>query len=329
MARGSNNRSRLLLIILLVTALFFITLDLRGVSLTKGSRSVTQSTLAPVQRTVSDIFSPLGRFFSNVKNFGKTKAELDQVEIANAQLKSALTLDQNAKGELAQLKGVLDLAGRGSYKVVAARVIGRGSAASFSQTITLDQGSSSGIRADMSVISANGLVGLVKTVTSSTSIVQLISDPNFKVGVRIARSQSIGILQGQGTNAYSLQLLDPAGTILVGDSLLTNGSDNNHPFVPGVPVGQVTWVDHTTSTLTQSGDVKSYANLNDLGVVSVILSAPSAARSTPLVPTPQPTVTVYITAPPAPIATGVAVPGAPSASPVAKSLPTPTPTRTK
>ena len=329
MARGSNNRSRLLLIILLVTALFFITLDLRGVSLTKGSRSVTQSTLAPVQRTVSDIFSPVGRFFSNVKNFGKTKAELDQVEIANAQLKSALTLDQNAKGELAQLKGVLDLAGRGSYKVVAARVIGRGSAASFSQTITLDQGSSSGIRADMSVISANGLVGLVKTVTSSTSIVQLISDPNFKVGVRIARSQSIGILQVQGTNTYSLQLLDPAGTILVGDSLLTNGSDNNHPFVPGVPVGQVTWVDHTTSTLTQSGDVKSYANLNDLGVVSVILSAPSAAPSTPLVPTPQPTVTVYITAPPAPVATGIAVPGAPSASPAAKLLPTPTPTRTK
>ncbi len=329
MARGSNNRSRLLLVILLVTALFFITLDLRGVSLTKGSRSVTQSTLAPVQRTVSDIFSPVGRFFSNIKNFGKTKAELDQVEIANAQLKSALTLDQNAKGELAQLKGVLDLAGRGSYKVVAARVIGRGSAATFSQTIMLDQGSSSGIRADMSVISANGLVGLVKTVTSSTSIVQLISDPNFKVGVRIARSQSIGILQGQGTNTYSLQLLDPAGTILVGESLLTNGSDNNHPFVPGVPVGQVTWVDHTTSTLTQSGDVKSYANLNDLGVVSVILSAPSAAPSTPLLPTPAPIVTVYITAPPAPVATGVAVPGTPSASPAAKSLPTPTPTRTK
>ena len=181
----------------------------------------------------------------------------------------------------------------------------------------------------MSVISANGLVGLVKTVTSSTSIVQLISDPNFKVGVRIARSQSIGILQGQGTNTYSLQLLDPAGTILVGDSLLTNGSDNNHPFVPGVPVGQVTWVDHTTSTLTQSGDVKSYANLNDLGVVSVILSAPSAAPSTPLLPTPAPIVTVYITAPPAPVATGVAVPGTPSASPAAKSLPTPTPTRTK
>ena len=328
MARGSGNRSRLLLIILLVTSLFFITLDLRGVSLTKGSRSVAQTTLAPVQRTVSDIFAPVGRFFNDIKNFGSIKNQLTAAEKANDQLKSDLIQAEDTKGQLAQLKGVLDLAGRGKYQVVAARVIARGSAASFSQTITIDQGSAAGIKTDMSVISANGLVGLVKNVTSSTAIVQLISDPSFKVGVRIAKSQSIGVLQGEGTNTFSLQLLDPAGTINVGDSLLTNGSDNNHPFVPGVPVGQVTWVDHTTSTLTQSGDVKSYANLNNLGIVSVILSAPTAAPAKALVPTPQPTVTVYITAQPTPVATGIPVPGA-AVTPSASPTPSPTPSKKK
>lgn len=328
MARGSGNRSRLLLIILLVTSLFFITLNLRGVSLTKGSRSIAQTTLAPVQRTVSDIFAPVGRFFNDIKNFGSIKNQLTAAEKANDQLKSDLIQAEDTKGQLAQLKGVLDLAGRGKYQVVAARVIARGSAASFSQTITIDQGSAAGIKTDMSVISANGLVGLVKNVTSSTAIVQLISDPSFKVGVRIAKSQSIGVLQGEGTNTFSLQLLDPAGTINVGDSLLTNGSDNNHPFVPGVPVGQVTWVDHTTSTLTQSGDVKSYANLNNLGIVSVILSAPTAAPAKALVPTPQPTVTVYITAQPTPVATGIPVPGA-AVTPSASPTPSPTPSKKK
>jgi len=327
-ARGSGNRSRLLLIILLVTSLFFITLNLRGVSLTKGSRSIAQTTLAPVQRTVSDIFAPVGRFFNDIKNFGSIKNQLTAAEKANDQLKSDLIQAEDTKGQLAQLKGVLDLAGRGKYQVVAARVIARGSAASFSQTITIDQGSAAGIKTDMSVISANGLVGLVKNVTSSTAIVQLISDPSFKVGVRIAKSQSIGVLQGEGTNTFSLQLLDPAGTINVGDSLLTNGSDNNHPFVPGVPVGQVTWVDHTTSTLTQSGDVKSYANLNNLGIVSVILSAPTAAPAKALVPTPQPTVTVYITAQPTPVATGIPVPGA-AVTPSASPTPSPTPSKKK
>ena len=313
MARGGGNRSRLLLVIFLVTALFFITLDLRGVSLTKGSRSVTQTILSPVQRTVSTIFSPVGRFFGDVKNFGKTNAELTQALAANKLLKSKLAANSDSKGQLAQLKAVLDLAGRGNYKVAAARVIARGSASSFSQTITIDAGSSSGIRSNMTVISQNGLVGVVKSTTSSTAIVLLMSDPSFKVGVRIARSQSVGVLSGLGSTEYSLVLLDPSGTIKTGDILLTNGSEGNRPFVPGVPVGVVVGADNSAASLTQTATVNSYANLNDLGVVSVVLSAPTTAPSRPLLPTPNPTVTVYVTPTPSPVLSPT-----PSASPTKK-----------
>ena len=324
MARGGGNRSRLLLVILLVTALFFITLDLRGVSLTKGSRSVTQTILSPVQKTVSTIFSPVGRFFSDVKNFGKTNAELQDEIALNKELKSQLARGADVKGELSQLKSVLDLSGRGNYKVVAARVIARGSASSFSQTITIDQGSSSGIRPDMTVISQDGLIGLVKSTTSSSAIILLMSDPSFKVGVKIARSQSVGVMSGLGSNTYQLDLLDPAGSIQTGDILLTNGSEGNKPFIPGVPVGVVTGVDTAPDSLTQSATVSSYANLNDLGVVAVVLSAPTVAPSQPLVPTPNPTVTVYVTAAPLPALTTSALPsGSPAPSP------TPSPTAKK
>ncbi len=319
MARGGGNRSRLLLVILLVTALFFITLDLRGVSLTKGSRSVTQTILSPVQKTVSTIFSPVGRFFSDVKNFGKTNAQLQEELALNKMLKSELAMSADTKGQLAQLKSVLDLAGRGNYKVAAARVIARGSASSFSQTITIDAGSSSGIRPDMTVISENGLIGVVKSTTSSSSIVLLMSDPSFRVGVRIARSQSVGVLSGLGASNYSLVLLDPAGTIKTGDILVTNGSENNRPFVPGVPVGVVVGVDNSNGSLTQTGTVYSYANLNDLGVVSVILSAPTTAPSQPILPTPNPVVTVYVTPTPTPVAAATTGPTpTPSAQPTKK-----------
>ena len=319
MARGGGNRSRLLLVILLVTALFFITLDLRGVSLTKGSRSVTQTILSPVQRTVSTIFSPVGRFFSDVKNFGKTNAQLQDEIALNKLLKSQIAMNADTKGQLAQLKVVLDLAGRGNYKVAAARVIARGSASSFSQTITIDAGSSSGIRSDMTVISQNGLVGVVKSTTSSTAIVLLTSDPSFRVGVRIARNQSVGVISGLGSTSYSLVLLDPSGTIKTGDILVTNGSEGNRPFVPGVPVGVVVGVDDSTASLTQTATVVSYANLNDLGVVSVILSAPTTAPRKPLLPSPNPTVTVYVTPAPTPLISSSAGPTpTPSATPSKK-----------
>ena len=319
MARGGGNRSRLLLVILLVTALFFITLDLRGVSLTKGSRSVTQTILSPVQRTVSTIFSPVGRFFSDVKNFGKTNAQLQDEIALNKLLKSQIAMNTDTKGQLSQLKAVLDLAGRGNYKVAAARVIARGSASSFSQTITIDAGSSSGIRSDMTVISQNGLIGVVKSTTSSTAFVLLTSDPSFRVGVRIARNQSVGVLSGLGSTSYSLVLLDPSGTIKTGDILVTNGSEGNRPFVPGVPVGVVVGVDNSTASLTQTATVVSYANLNDLGVVSVILSAPTTAPRKPLLPSPNPTVTVYVTPAPTPLISSSAGPTpTPSATPSKK-----------
>ena len=319
MARGGGNRSRLLLVILLVTALFFITLDLRGVSLTKGSRSVTQTILSPVQRTVSTIFSPVGRFFSDVKNFGKTNAQLQDEIALNKLLKSQIAMNTDTKGQLSQLKAVLDLAGRGNYKVAAARVIARGSASSFSQTITIDAGSSSGIRSDMTVISQNGLIGVVKSTTSSSAIVLLTSDPSFRVGVRIARNQSVGVLSGLGSTSYSLVLLDPSGTIKTGDILVTNGSEGNRPFVPGVPVGVVVGVDDSTASLTQTATVVSYANLNDLGVVSVILSAPTTAPRKPLLPSPNPTVTVYVTPAPTPLISSSAGPTpTPSATPSKK-----------
>ena len=233
MAVGGGNRPRLLLIILLVTSLFLITLDLRGISLTKTTRSATQSFLAPIQRGFSDFFSPVGNFIGDIKNFGKIKAENEDLKVANAKLKSQLVMNKDIKGQLDKLKGTLDLAGRGGFKVVAARVIGQGSASTFSQTITIDAGTRDGVNKDMTVISDIGLVGVVKSATTSSAIVLLMSDPTFKIGVRIAGSQDVGVLSGNGTNRYTLQLLDATGSIKENDVLVSLGSDNNRPYEIG------------------------------------------------------------------------------------------------
>jgi len=127
-----------------------------------------------------------------------------------------------------------------------------------------------------------------------------MSDPTFRIGVRIARSQSIGVLLGEGDNEYTLQLLDPSGTIEKDDVLLSLGSDNNKPFVPGVPVGYVKSVKSSRLTLTQEAIVSSYSNLGSIGVVSVIISSKNGGPKDSLIPLPRPTPTktIYVTAPP-------------------------------
>ena len=300
MRYGGGNRSRLLFIILIVTALFLITLDLRGVSLISGLKSGTQSILNPFQRAGSAIVSPVRNFASDITHLGRTRNQIAQLKEENARLRDKLINRKDADGKLKQLKGVLDLAGTAGFKTVSAKVISYGSGASFSQTLTIDAGSTSGIRKNMTVISSDGLVGVVKASFPRSAIVQLASDPEFKIGARIAGSQQLGILTGQGTRKGALQLLDNLTTVKKGDVLLARGSNNGRPFVPGVPIGVVTAVDNSAGSASQTADVKYYVNFTALGVVSVVVSGEGADPRDALVPpkprpTPTPTVTIYAT----------------------------------
>jgi len=299
-ARGGGNRSRLLLVLLLVSSLFLITLDLRGVNLASSIRSGIATAFSPLESVASKIFSPIGNFTSDLKNFNQSKKKIEQLTKENDLLKSTQILDEDTVGQLSQLRNVLDLAGRGGYKVVAAKVINRGSSATFKQTITIDAGKSSGVDINMTVISDSGLVGVVKSVTSNSAIVLLMSDPTFKIGVRIAGTQSIGVVSGQGGSTYLLQLLDATGEIKKGDVLVARGSQNGKPFVPGVPVGTVTTVQSNASSITQNADVVGISNLEQIGVVAVVTSPPKNDPRDSLVPKPRPTVTILVTPSPTP-----------------------------
>jgi rod shape-determining protein MreC len=297
---GGDNRGRLLLIVLIVTSLFLITLDLRGVQVIDGIRTGTQTALTPVQKAGSWVVSPFRTFLSDVTHLGRTRNQIEKLKADNDALRQALLNRKVADAELAQFKSILDLAGRGEFKVVGAKVISQGSSTSFTQTITIDAGTKSGVRANMTVISGFGLVGVVKIAYANSAVVQLASDPAFRVGARIAGSQQIGILSGQGTRKGVLQLLDNTTEVKVGDAILARGSNNGRPFVPGVPIGEVTSVDNSASAVTQTADVKFYANFSALGVVAVVISPPATDPRDSLVPakpkpTPIPTVTVTAT----------------------------------
>ena len=288
MASSGGNRSRLLLVLLLVSSLFLITLDLRGVNLASGIRSGVSTVISPVENLFTKVFSPVGNFASDVRNFGQSKKQITELNKQIDLLKANQILDEDKVSQFNQLKNVLDLAGSGGYQVVAARVINRGSTETFKETMTIDVGSRSGITKNMTVISESGLVGVVKSVTSNSSIVLLMSDPTFKVGVRIAGTQSIGVVSGQGGSTYLLQLLDATGEIKEGDALVARGSAGDRPFVPGVPVGIVTNVNSNASSITQNADVESSANLEKISVVAVVTAATKGDPRDSLIPRPRP-----------------------------------------
>ena len=83
-----------------------------------------------------------------------------------------------------------------------------------------------------------------------------------------------------------------------GQSLVTFGSVQDRPYVPGVPIGQVTKVQGNAGSLTQTALVKPFVNFTSLGVVGVVVGGPAQNPRDSVLPpgpTPVPTVTVTVT----------------------------------
>jgi rod shape-determining protein MreC len=293
-------RSRFFLSALLITSLLLITLDLRGNLPSEGIRKVSAKVSSPFQTLFNSIYRPISTFTGDVFSLGRTRGKISNLQKENAALKEELSRKNAITNEVKDLKSVMDLAGAGRYKIVPARIIAVGSAASFSRTIQLDVGKADGIKKDMSIIAGGGLVARILSVSENSAIALLMDDETFKVGVRLESTGTLGVVSGTGGNDLELILLDSTSDLRVGQRMVARGSSNSQPFLPGVPVGVITEVNQTAGALTKSAVVKPFVDLNRISVVAVIVSKSrtnprDALLPAPPKPTPIPTVTVFVT----------------------------------
>jgi rod shape-determining protein MreC len=125
---------------------------------------------------------------------------------------------------------------------VAAQVIG-GSGSEQSRLIYIDKGYNDGIRPDMAVITADGVVGKVlhaDTANRHVAQVLLIDDQTSGVGALLDKTRLQGILRGTPSGEVVLEKVMSDETVPAGERVLTSGGDGIFP--KGLVVGQVTKV---------------------------------------------------------------------------------------
>lgn len=84
----------------------------------------------------------------------------------------------------------------------------------------------------------------------------------------------------------SMTLYNPQAELERGDLMVTLGSKNGRPFVPGIPVGTVLTVRSTPGALTRSADVVPFVDVTTLSVVGVVVEASRTDPRDALLPTP-------------------------------------------
>lgn len=123
-------------------------------------------------------------------------------------------------------------------ETMAAQVISS-TGSEFTRGIYIDKGARDGLKRDMPVITADGIVGKVYSVFPSSSLVLEINDPSSGAGVILEKSRLQGILKGdqRGTGETFIANILSDEKLEAGDVVVTSGGDRVFP--KGLPVGTV------------------------------------------------------------------------------------------
>lgn len=132
------------------------------------------------------------------------------------------------------------------YRYISAQMVNGG----FNRTknyITLDKGSLQGIRKEMAVCSADGVIGVIQNTSRHYSVVLPLINTNLRVSAKLKKNGYYGSLQWDG-NDYRYSYLNDIPfhvDVIQGDTIVTSGFSAIFP--EGVLVGFVESVDKETA----------------------------------------------------------------------------------
>jgi rod shape-determining protein MreC len=278
-------RRRAVLALLVVISLILLT-DYFGESSSSPLHSVQRgiaTVLSPVQEGASAVLSPVRDIAGWFSSTFRAKSQLAQRTAENHTLRHELA-QLNYEGiQYKKYAGLLKLDQSFNLKIYGleeANVIAKDPSLWY-ETITVDKGSGDGVRQWDPVVGPGGLVGDVSEVTGDTSIVSLLTSPDFAVGAEVENNVgSAGLIQPEAGNPTTLQLINLPTTAQIGPNqtmVVTSGfKDRGEPTIhsvypPGIPIGTISSENPQSSVLTnQPLEVTPLADLQDLSAVQIL-----------------------------------------------------------
>ena len=166
------------------------------------------------------------------------------------------------------LEALLGLRDRSNLQTIAAEVIAASASPDF-RTLTIDKGTNQGLKRDMAVIAAAGVVGRVVVPSLGAAKVQLLIDRNAAAGALIERSRAQGVAIGGGDERVRLDYVSEASDVVVGDLVVTSGIDGIYP--KGFTLGHVDAVEKSGPAYKRI-TIRPAVNFSSLETVLVVLT---------------------------------------------------------
>jgi len=274
---------RIVVVVLVLGALTLLTIAFR--SPTAGAlhdiQSAGSSALRPFQIAATRVAQPFRDAYDYVDGLTKAKSENQKLKKQLSEYRAAQIAERAQAAKVPALEKLLHYEQGprfpNDFRAVNADVISFPSGP-FAHTLTIEAGTSSGVRVGTPVVSGDGLVGIVTNASPDTSIVTLLNDPQTYVTARDLNRGVHGIVH---TGPGGTLILDQVAKQLLvkpGDQIVTDGTRNGqypdlYPY--GIPIGRVSNVGVSDTAAFLQVQVQPFADLGSLDSVAALVTKKS------------------------------------------------------
>lgn len=242
-----------------------------------GVRNAASDAIGPAGDAVRWVTTPFRNGWAGITGYEELEEENQELRDQLDEVLAEDVENRNAAEQLDRLREQLDIGFYGEIPSEIARVASGPRNNFTDHRLEINKGSDSGLDVGMPVVTKGGLVGRLERVADTRSVVQLVTDPSFVIGVRVAETQDLGVGHGSGPEGpfvvdRGIELTDEVD---VGDAMVTSGL-NRAVMPPDLPVGLVAEVqpDEAARSLILRADFT--AQLSQLDVVQVLKWVPPA-----------------------------------------------------
>ena len=240
-------------------------------------KNAGSAVLYPFQWIGNKVGNGVSGFFSYFADMDKLQKELESVKAENEALKGQLIDAQILADENSWLYRYLSMReDHEDYSLCAASVISSASSSGeggdFALELTLNRGTSSGVRTGMPVVTSTGLVGVVVETGLYHCKVTTLLDTSVSVGAVTTRTTQNGLCEGDYENLYrgcaTLRGLPEESDVEVGDLVVTSGRGSVYPY--GIPIGRVVDIHSNAYSRTTEATVQPFTDFSDLTQVVIL-----------------------------------------------------------
>lgn len=224
--------------------------------------------ISSIQGWVAVRFSAIRDLINSPTDLAELRARNAELELEVAQLQQEVIGLQEQVAEAQILSSLLNYArSQTENRYMAANIIGKDTSP-FIRSVWMDRGSDAGIQQGMPIVTERGLVGRVEEIFANGSRIQLITDPEIIVNVRLQNSRVDGALAPQLSGEIRVDLINQDADIGTGELVLTSGLGGVYPS--DIPVGEVISVRKRDYELFQQVVIQPSVDLDDLEIVLII-----------------------------------------------------------